>query len=84
MVTMVTAVYVFQASITVEISYFEIYNEKIHDLLGPSNKDRSGKKVNVRDVSQVTDRISMISIIAYRASGFCRVVRRSQPVCYVE
>jgi len=31
---------------TVEISYFEIYNEKIHDLLAPSKK-KDNKKVQV-------------------------------------
>ena len=35
-----------QLQFTVEISYFEIYNEKIHDLLAPSKK-KDGKKVQV-------------------------------------
>ena len=37
-----------QTDINVEISFFEIYNEKIHDLLCPSAKDKTGKKPNVR------------------------------------
>ena len=33
----------------VEISFFEIYNEKIHDLLGPTvSKDKALKMPNVR------------------------------------
>ena len=36
----------FQVNINVEISFFEIYNEKIHDLLG-SCKDKAGKKQTV-------------------------------------
>ena len=36
----------FQLQFTVEISYFEIYNEKIHDLLAPSKK-KDNKKVQV-------------------------------------
>ena len=35
-----------QMQFTVEISYFEIYNEKIHDLLAPSKK-KDNKKVQV-------------------------------------
>ena len=35
-----------QLQFTVEISYFEIYNEKIHDLLAPSKK-KDSKKVQV-------------------------------------
>lgn len=34
--------------INVEISFFEIYNEKIHDLLCPTAKDKMGKKPNLR------------------------------------
>ena len=34
-------------NMNVEISFFEIYNEKIHDLLAPSTKDKTGKKTNV-------------------------------------
>ena len=39
----------FQVSINVEISFFEIYNEKIHDLLaqGNTSKVAPGKKLNV-------------------------------------
>ena len=33
--------------VNVQISFFEIYNEKIHDLLQHDNKDKLGKKVNV-------------------------------------
>ncbi|CAH1787951.1 unnamed protein product [Owenia fusiformis] len=33
--------------INVEISFFEIYNEKIHDLLG-SSKDKTGRKTNLK------------------------------------
>ena len=36
----------FQIKIAVEISFFEIYNEKIHDLLA-SCKDKGGKKTTV-------------------------------------
>lgn len=36
-----------QVSFNIEISYFEIYNEKIHDLLCPSVKDKQGKKPSV-------------------------------------
>ena len=35
-----------QLQFTVEISYFEIYNEKIHDLLAPSKK-KENKRVQV-------------------------------------
>ena len=35
-----------QLQFTVEISYFEIYNEKIHDLLAPSKK-KDNKRVQV-------------------------------------
>lgn len=35
-----------QVKITVEISFFEIYNEKIHDLLA-SSKEKNGKKTTV-------------------------------------
>ena len=35
--------------VNVEISFFEIYNEKIHDLLGPLTKDKyTGKRQTVR------------------------------------
>lgn len=37
----------FQLTLNVEISFFEIYNEKIHDLLGQT-KDKSGKRNTVR------------------------------------
>ena len=36
----------FQVKISVEISFFEIYNEKIHDLLA-SSKEKNGKKATV-------------------------------------
>ncbi|KAK3605863.1 hypothetical protein CHS0354_017767 [Potamilus streckersoni] len=36
-----------QVKISVEISFFEIYNEKIHDLLG-SSKEKSGKKPTLK------------------------------------
>lgn len=39
-------IYHIQLQFTVEISYFEIYNEKIHDLLAPSKK-KDNKKVQV-------------------------------------
>lgn len=35
-----------QVKINVEISFFEIYNEKIHDLLA-SSKEKGGKKPTV-------------------------------------
>lgn len=37
-----------QTGLNIEISYFEIYNEKIHDLLCPSTKDKTGKKANLK------------------------------------
>jgi hypothetical protein len=37
---------VLQVKINVEISFFEIYNEKIHDLLA-SAKEKGGKKPTV-------------------------------------
>lgn len=39
-----------QVKLNVEISFFEIYNEKIHDLLSSSTKEKSNKKANVSDV----------------------------------
>ena len=36
--------------LNVEISFFEIYNEKIHDLLSSSTKEKSIKKTNVSGV----------------------------------
>ena len=38
--------FVSQGGVNVELSFFEIYNEKIHDLLG-SIKDKLGKRQNV-------------------------------------
>lgn len=42
----ISFIYHIQLQFTVEISYFEIYNEKIHDLLATSKK-KDNKKVQV-------------------------------------
>ena len=52
-----------QLQFTVEISYFEIYNEKIHDLLAPSKK-KDNKRVQVN--------VIQIHIGKNRASDFQR------------
>lgn len=52
-----------QLQFTVEISYFEIYNEKIHDLLAPSKK-KDNKRVQVNVIE--------IYIGKHRASDFQR------------
>ena len=61
-------IYHIQVQFTVEISYFEIYNEKIHDLLAPSKK-KDNKKVQVNFylvycliVTSVLARISKLGI----------------------
>jgi len=46
----ISFIYHVQLQFTVEISYFEIYNEKIHDLLAP-NKKKDNKKVQVNFLS---------------------------------
>ena len=38
----------------VEVSYMEIYNEKVHDLLNPATSSRQGLKVREHNVSYVS------------------------------
>lgn len=45
-----------------EISYFEIYNEKIHDLLAPSKK-KDNKKVQVNFYSVVIWKLCLILMV---------------------
>ena len=44
-----------------EISFFEIYNEKIHDLLASSPKEKGGKKSTVRANRVLDDNICKIT-----------------------
>lgn len=51
----------------VEVSYMEIYNEKVHDLLNPTTSSRSGLKVREHSVlGPYVDGLSQLAVIAYQ------------------
>ena len=59
----------------VEVSYMEIYNEKVHDLLDPTtSSSRHGLKVREHNVlGPYVDGLSQLAVISYQ-------VRRKQVV----
>lgn len=58
----------------VEVSYMEIYNEKVHDLLNPTTSSRQGLKVREHSVlGPYVDGLSQLAVISYqvRTILFC-------------
>lgn len=58
-----------QVTWNVEISYFEIYNEKIHDLLGPSVAPAQSKDVAKEGITKKPN-VSFLSLSLIRSLVF--------------
>ena len=53
----------------VEVSYMEIYNERVHDLLNPTTSSRTGLKVREHNVlGPYVDGLSQLAVISYQVS----------------
>ena len=56
----------------VEVSYMEIYNEKVHDLLNPTTSSRQGLKVREHSVlGPYVDGLSQLAVISYQVGLHC-------------
>lgn len=53
----------------VEVSYMEIYNEKVYDLLNPKMSSRNGLRVREHNVlGPYVDGLSQLAVISYLVS----------------
>lgn len=55
----------------VEVSYMEIYNEKVHDLLDPKTTKQSLKVREHNVLGPYVDGLSQLAVTSFEVSAFC-------------
>lgn len=66
-----------ELSYKVEVSYMEIYNEKVHDLLDPKQNKQSLKVREHNVLGPYVDGLSQLAVTAFQVSYFLNIYSQS-------